>query len=176
MGLGPSRPEVEMNHVINRETVFYTSDKGLTFERKTCDFYIYGRNEATKNRVIVIGSAVNLNLTPFVGKKNAPAKISFPESKAQNLYIEVEWTIVPELEQKPIDLDDDDLRSPSLAPGMFASVVGNDNLTEEVARLKIVVEEAEHAKHKAHDELNKAQAEMEGMKATIATYEKQLAD
>lgn len=55
--LGPQRQEVEMNHEISRETVFYTADKGKTFERKTCDFYIYGRNEATKNRVVVIGSA-----------------------------------------------------------------------------------------------------------------------
>ena len=66
--LGPERPEIDLNHTISRPTMFYTSDGGKTYDRKQCDFYVYGRNDQTNNRVILIGSAVNLNIAPFIGK------------------------------------------------------------------------------------------------------------
>ena len=79
--LGPDKTEVELNHEINRNTTFYTNDNGKTYERKTCDFYIYGRNDQTKDRVKLIGTATKLNMTPFVGKKSVQARVSFPEAK-----------------------------------------------------------------------------------------------
>lgn len=53
--LVPSVSEVEINHKISRETVFYTKNGGKTYDSKSASFIIMGRNEKTNNKVIEIG-------------------------------------------------------------------------------------------------------------------------
>lgn len=39
--------EVDFEHEISRETVFFTNDDE-NYQKKDCDFYIYGKNSFTK--------------------------------------------------------------------------------------------------------------------------------
>lgn len=104
---------VEINHKISRETVFYTSNGGKSYDSKSATFQIMGRNPNTKNQVVEIAS-ITIDISKYVGTP-AEQVINFKNSKAKDTSIVVDWDINTEL--APQDLTEEDLRNPSVATG-----------------------------------------------------------
>lgn len=99
-----------MKHEIERETVFFTVDNGMTYEKKGCDFFIHCRNENTNNRLKIIASVQNYNMTQHIDQGPQTVRIDFPNSEVYDTYIIVEWYVTADL--KGIrDLDMKDRRS-----------------------------------------------------------------
>ena len=135
--------DVDYEHTISRPTVFYTSD-GEKFQKKDCDFYIYGRNSNTQNRILVVASKTSYDMTPFINKGKVQERIFFENSKATNTYIEIEWNITTEMHVAELDLDNRRLSIAS--PAVDASQV--EDLDQENQRL--------------HDEIKELLADQEG--------------
>lgn len=62
--------KVQLNHVITRETVFFMKGQAedLGFQKKTCDFYLFGRNSKTNNKVVQFGCVQDYDMTPHVNQ------------------------------------------------------------------------------------------------------------
>lgn len=105
-----------MCHVISRESVFYTHDNGASYQKKTCDFFIYGRNQKTKNQNVLIAKLEGFNLTTMMSRPRDRVIIHFPSSRAKNTYIEVEWLITSDLNKRPEHADKEAIRPPLTEP------------------------------------------------------------
>ena len=70
---------------------------GSTFQKKLCDFFIYGHSEITGSKVLQIASLQNYNMTAHIGKDKHTTKIEFPNSNNKETYIMCEWHITEHL-------------------------------------------------------------------------------
>lgn len=157
--------EYQINHKISRETVFYTTNGGKSYQKKDAQFIIYGRNQFTKNKVVDIGS-ISLDISKFVDEGPREQKLQIQNSKAANTFIIVEWNITTD--QVPLDLTEQELKEPTSS---FYVQPDLNEQQEVIQTLNTKVHDYEQAIDDLQNQLNESKLEVNTKRRFTTTGE-----